>query len=178
MWTQSQGEGVLIKVYASCGPTRIPTQYQFSVNGTSNDKNKGHMFSYTSKKLLDTQHTYSVNSSMIQCAKNKEIEDDCELPSDFTWQKWRKKERIQLVIDESQDHPNWQYILLEENEEKLWEFKEKSEKEEPFDITQYGQVLEYGLGKEPPNKLKHEFEREYGINIMLQELLRAIKFQN
>ena len=125
------------------------------------------MFSYTSKKLLDTQHTYSVNSSMIRCAKNNElkIEDDYELPSDFTWQKWKKKERIQLVIDESQDHPNWKYVLLEENEEKVWEFKEKREKGEPFDITQYGQVLKYGLGKEPPNELKHEFEREYGINI-------------
>ena len=148
-------------------PPKSLHSINFHVNGASNDKNKGHMFSYTSKKLLDTQHTYSVNSSMIRCAENKEIEDDCELPSDFTWQKWKKKERIQLVIDESQDHPNWQYVLLEENEEKIWEFKEKRKKGLAFDITQYGQVLEYGLGKEPPNELKHEFERVYSINITL-----------
>jgi hypothetical protein len=102
---KAREKGILVKVYASCGPTQIPTQYQFSVHGASNDKNTGHMFSYTSKKLLETQHTYSVNSSMVRCAEEKKIEDSCELPPDYTWQKWRKKEQIQLIVDESQGRP-------------------------------------------------------------------------
>ena len=163
MWTQGQGEGNTHQVYASCGPTQIPTQYQFSVHGASNDKNTGHMFSYTSKQLLETQHTYSVNSSVIRCAENKEIEDDCELLSDYTWQKWKKKEQIQLIIDESRSRPTWQYVLLEENEAKIWEFKEKRAKGEPIDVSQYGQVLESGWGKEPPNEVKHEIERKYDM---------------
>ena len=32
---KAKEKGVLIKVYASCGPTQIPTQHQFSVNGAS-----------------------------------------------------------------------------------------------------------------------------------------------
>ena len=162
---KARERGMLIKVYASCGPTQIPTRYQFSVHGAANDKNNDHMFSYTSKKLLDTQHTYSVNSSMIRCADKKKIEDKCELPSDYTWQKWRKKEQIQLIIDESQECPTWQYVLIEENQTKIWEFKEKKEKGEPFDVTQYGQILKSGSGIEPPNEVKYEMEKEYGINI-------------
>ena len=160
---KAREKGILIKVYASCGPTQIPMQYQFSVHGASSDKNTGHIFSYTSKQLLETQHTYSVNSSVIRCAENKEIEDDCELLSDYTWQKWKKKEQIHLIIDESRSCPTWQFVLLEENEAKIWEFKEKRAKGEPIDVTQYGQVLESGWGREPPNEVKHEIERKYDI---------------
>ena len=162
---KAREKGILIKVYASCGPTQIPTQYQFSVHGASNDRNKGHMFSYTSKQLLDTQHTYSVNSSVIRCRDSEHIEDTCLLQSDCTWQKWRKREHIQLIVDvdESHSRPTWQYVLLDDNETKVWEFKEKRGKGEPIDVTEYGRILESGWGKEPSNEVKHEIEREYHL---------------
>ena len=159
---KAREKGVLIKVYASCLPTQVPTQYHFSVHGAANDKNSGHMFSYTSKLLSDTQHTYSVNSSIIRCSNHSHIEAVCMLQSDFTWQKWRMKERISLAVDDSHGHPFWQYVLLIDDEVKVHEFKNMREKGEPLDVTKYGQILEFGWGNGPPNEVKDSIERKYG----------------
>ena len=160
---KSREKGTLIKVYASCGPTQIPTQYQFSVHGAANDKNTGQMFSYTSKQLLATQQTYSLNSTVIRCG-NEDIELECMLRAGCTWKEWRRRERIELIVDESQGRPSWQYVLLDDDDEKEWEFKEKKAKGEPVDVAQYGRILESGWGKEPPNEAWHDIEKEFGIS--------------
>ena len=144
---KAKEKGMLIKVYASCRQKQIPRQYVFSVHGAANDKNLGHMFSYTSKRLLDDQYTYSVNSSVIRCCKDgKTIEDVCELQSDFTWREFRVKERIKLFVDESHSRPTWEYVLLKDDKDKICEFKNKRGRRELTGehIAQYGQILESG----------------------------------
>ena len=163
---KAREKGMLIKVYASCRPAQIPTQYQFSINGAANDKNSGDMFSYTSKQLLETQHTYSVNSSILNC-DNKKIEDVCVLPSDLTWQEWRIKQRIELFVDEtSHSRPSWQYVLLSDDEDKICEFKNRRDKGAltEAEVAQYGTLIESGWGKEPSNEVKHKvFNTRYSI---------------
>ena len=75
-----------------------------------------------------------------------------------------RMERIELIVDESQGRPSWQYVLLDDDDEKEWEFKEKKAKGEPVDVAQYGRILESGWGKEPPNEAWHDIEKEFGIS--------------
>ena len=178
---KAREKGILIKVYASCRPMQIPMQYQFSLHGTANDKNSGEMFSYTSKQLLEEQHTYSLNSSVIQCATDKKIEDECELPSHFTWQDWKINERLCWFVDKaSYSRPMWQYVLLRDNEREICEFRNKKERSiltgshMQVHATDYEQILESGWGIEPPNEVKIRMESCTHLLTLAQSLKERV----
>ena len=62
---KAREKGILVKVYASCLPSQIPTQYRYTVNAIDDD-----LTYYTSKHLSDTQHTYGYNFTVIRCENN------------------------------------------------------------------------------------------------------------
>ena len=93
---KAKEKGMLIKVCASCLPSQIPTRYQLTVYGGGNDKKTGDKYTESSKYLLDTQHTFSVNSSRVRCRPTATIDDPCTLKHWYTWQKLRDFNRIHL----------------------------------------------------------------------------------
>ena len=95
---RAREKGVLIKVFASCKSAEIPTEYQFSVSGTFNDKNTGKMGYKISRKQLKTQTTDYVDSSELRC-NNKTICEPCTLQPGYTWRKLSLTERVYLVHD-------------------------------------------------------------------------------
>lgn len=71
----------------------------------------------------------------------------------------------------SNGKPCWAYLCIKPSMAKA--FKDAREKG-PFDIEDYGSIIESGEGIEPPANVKRRMEVEYGMNHHYEdELLRA-----
>ncbi len=69
--------------------------------------------------------------------------------------------------------PCWAYMCVKPSMAKS--FKEARDKG-AFDIEQYGSVIEYGYGSEPPEEVKKRMEVEYGMNHHYEDdLLQAVE---
>ena len=156
-------KGILLKVYASCKPTEVAATYCFSVHAAQNDKNNGTMSYYITKELRETQHSYGVNCTDIRCGKR--FEEPCALPSEYTWHKWDENHRVFLVRGNDRGRPAWHYVLLVDDEETIKIFKEKTQGDaagtQSIDVTNFGQVIKSGWGKDPPNEVKDWIDKNY-----------------
>ena len=157
---KAREKGILIKVFASCRSNEIPTEYCYSVSGSSNDKNTG-IFRHLDKQLSETQETNSVNSSKLRC-RHKTIDEPCTLQSGYTWRKFNALERVFLIRGKDRGEPAWHYVLLE-NDEDIKKFRAKLASG-IVDVDNYGQVLKSGWGKNPPNEVRQEIEKEYFLS--------------
>lgn len=67
----------------------------------------------------------------------------------------------------------WAYMCIKPSMAKS--FKDARERG-AFDIEDYGTVIEYGEGANPPDDVKRRMEREYGMNHNYEDdLLRAVE---
>ena len=153
---KAKEKGMLIKVYAACLPSQIPTRFQLTVHGGGNDKKTGDKYTESSKYLLETQHTFSTNSSRIRC-NGKDIADPCTLKAGFTWIKWRNYNRIHLVKGNDGSQPCWCYLKLTDDEEVIHNVKLGKLK-----ASEYGIVIKRGFDEEPPESVKKSISEEYG----------------
>ena len=156
---KAREKGIIIKVYASCKPNQIPTEYRYSVSGADSDKNTGVMGHYLSKQLLETQITYGINSSHISCS-NKTITEPCTLKPGYTWRKKEEGRRVRLVRGKDHGRPVWHYVLVVDDEDTMHEFLEKI-KSGQVDVADYGRVLHSGWGDDPPNDIRERLDEEY-----------------
>ena len=156
-------KGILLKVYASCKPTEVAATPCFSVQCVVNDKNNGSMSYYLGRKLRKTQHSYGVNYTDIRCGKK--FEEPCALPPEHTWHKWLENQRVYLVRGSDHGRPAWHYVLLVDDEETIKIFKEKTQGEaagtETINVSNFGQVIKSGWGKEPPNQVRDWIDKNY-----------------
>jgi len=68
--------------------------------------------------------------------------------------------------------PCWAYMCVKPSMAKP--FKDAREKG-GFNLEEYGSVIEYGQGVEPPDAIKMRMEKEYGMNHHYEDdLLRAV----
>ena len=155
---KAREKGILIKVFTSCKSNKIPTEYNFSMSGMMNDKNTGTMTFWRLKQLLVAQTTDSINSSLIRCSQ-KTIMEPCTLKPGLTWRK--KASKVYLVRGKNQGRSLWHYVLLVDDQDTIDEFLEKITKSGSLNVTDYGQVLQSGWGKDPPNDLAEGMEEEY-----------------
>ena len=149
-------KGMLIKVYAACLPTQIPTKFQLTVYGGGNDKISGDKYTKSSEYLLDTQHTYSTNSTRLRCS-GETIDDRCTLKEQFTWMQWRIYNRIHLEKWNDGSQLCWQYIKLIDDEEVIHNVKLGRSK-----ALENGVVLRKGVGEGPLECAKQWINQEYG----------------
>ena len=156
---KAREKGMLIKVYASCKSNEIPTEYHYFVSGVFNDKNIGVLGCWPSKKLLETQTTEGIDSSVLRC-NNNTIDDPCTLQPDYTWRKWRELGRLYLVRGKDRGEHAWYYVLVADDEDTIREFHEKV-KSGRVDVADYGQVLHSGWGRDPPNEVRDRINKEY-----------------
>ena len=153
---KAKERGMLIKVYASCLPTQIPTKFQLTVRGGGNDKDTGDKYTESSKYLLDTQHTYSTNSTRIRCS-SRTIDDPCTLKGLFTWINWRAYNRVHLEKCVNGSQLSWQYVKLIDDEEVIHNVKLGKLK-----ASENGVVIKKGVGEDPPESVKQWINQEYG----------------
>ena len=151
---------ILIKVYASCRSTEIPIEYCYAVNGTNSDKNTGTMSFYVSKKLLETQTTDSVDSTILHC-NNETLNDICTLRSDYTWRNWRESKRIFLVRGlEENGKACWHYVLVQDDNSIIDRFKVNVTLGN-VDLANYGEILASGYGEDPPIQVIDRINQKY-----------------
>ena len=151
-------KGILLKVIASCKPTEVAASPCFSVRCAVNDKNKGGMAYYGGRKLRETQHSYGINFTAIQC--DKKFEEPCALSPDYTWRKRNEGNRVYLVRGKDRSRPAWHYVLLVDDEDTVKAFHEKV-KEGTVDVANYGEVLKSGWGENPPNEIKDWIDKNF-----------------
>ena len=156
---------ILLKVYASCKPTEVAATPCFSVRCALNDKNNRMMAYYLGRKLRETQHSYGINFTKIQCGMK--FKDPCALSLGQTWQNLYDSRRVYLVKGEDRGRPAWYFVLVVDDEETIKLFEEKVQGEAAgsgiINLESFGQVLKSGFGKEPPNQVRDRIEKEYLI---------------
>ena len=155
-------KGIFIKVYASCQPEERAATNCFFVqaveNDTNTDDNSGILKYYTTKKLSKSQHCYGASTTRVMCKKS--AEEACALRPEFTWRKWREGERIHLVRGEDHGRAAWHYILLDDDPETKREFLQTVASGD-IDVADYGKLLKFGWGRDPPQEVKDEILRPY-----------------
>ena len=163
---KAREKGILIKVCASCLPSEIPTQYQFTVNAMDRD-NESTTY-WIGRWLQDTQHAYGEDFSKIRCDNKSIDQQQCTMYPNCTWGKWRLSDRVHLIMDKegSSGHPAWWYVMVEDDEEMKLKFKLRGNN---CNFTAYGQVLVRGYGEEPPSEVRDRMDEQYPTyNIGLQ----------
>ncbi len=80
---------------------------------------------------------------------------------EYTWMKASQGDRLYLVRGKDRGQPAWHYVLLVDDEEIKQAFEEKV-KSGNVDVALYGQVLQSGWGRDPPNELRDEMDKQYG----------------
>ncbi len=158
-------KGILLKVYASCRRGEVANSLIFPVKCMMNDKNSRILSFWTAKELQTLQHSFGLNFTVLRCGKAPQ--DSCSLTSpEYTWIKrcqglWR----LFLVRGADRGRPAWHYVLLVDDEEMARAFKTKTQGDSAgtltIDVSDYGQVLKSGFGKDPPNEIRDEMEKQY-----------------
>ena len=88
---------MIIKVFTSCQSYEIPTEYRYSVSGTSNDKNTGVIGFCGGKRLINKQTTVNLDCSKLRCG-SKTIDEPCTLKPHHTWKKSEKEKESVLSV--------------------------------------------------------------------------------
>ncbi len=74
---------------------------------------------------------------------------------------------------EENGNPCWAYMCIKPSMAKSFS---DARAKGAFEIEDYGTVIEYGDGVNPPDEIKRRMEREYGMNHNYEDdLLRAIE---
>ena len=156
---KARERGVLIKIFASCQSSEIPTEYCFSVNGVSNDKNTGLMKFKSLRQMTETQKKDFVDPSKL-CCSNKTIEKPCTLPPDYSWS---KKRRICLVRGRVGDRMAWRYIMLVDDKKTIQTFQQQLQagRLQLTDVDNYSKILASGWGEVPPKDVEEKINEEY-----------------
>ena len=153
---------IFLSTTASCRDTEVPFRLLHSLRAYTNDKNTGVLGGWGNGwEVTKSQHIKSASVSSIQC-KNKSIDEPCTLRHDYTWKKMSECERVYLVRGKDRSHPAWHYVLLVDDEKTIKEFHDKVEAGR-LDVADYGEVLESGWGRDPPNEVKDRIESIYHV---------------
>ena len=159
-------KNIFISAESSCKDSEVPYQLLNSVRSYTNDKNTGVLGGWADGwEVAKGQHIKEASVKSIQC-KTKSIDGPCTLGPHDTWLKVLNSDRIFLIRGQDKGRPAWHYAVLVDDEETIRIFKELTQGENAgkntIDITNYGQVVKSGWGKDPPNDVKEWMEEHYG----------------
>ncbi len=153
-------KGILLKVYASCRPSEVASSLAYSVGGIENNKNTGTLTYWMyNKELHESQHPFGINFTALYCGKTPIEPCACTSPK-YTWMKRYQGDRLYLVRDKDRGRPAWQYVVLKDDEETICEFRKKVASS-TFNAADYGEIVESGLGKDPPREVADELVKQY-----------------
>ena len=157
-------KGILLKVYAACEAGQDTAELCYFTQAMELEED-GFVYHWTRKELSDQQKTHCVDFTDIRCGKGKERE--CSIASDSTWSTaWEVIDnRLFLARGTDRGRPAWHYILLDDDVEKIRDFKHKIQRENAgkytINLEEYGVILKSGVGKDPPQDVQDWFDN-YG----------------
>ena len=155
-------QSILLKVNASCKSHQVPHALLYSARGRGNDAETGVLYAkLQGYEVEQGQHVARINSTRITCKKGASFVDPCLIASDFTWDKRRENERIQLVQGEHQGRKGWWYVFLHDVEEMEEQFdaKRRNGTLNHINLSYFGCVFKSGWGETPPEKLQRAIRR-------------------
>ena len=156
-------KGILVKVFASCLANEIPAELAFSTHCAENNMstgNIGYTIGFHSKEIHEGQHPSGLDFILVRCI-NK-IDKPCTMAPGSTWEQWRTVQRVFLFRGKDKGRPAWHYVILKDNEDTQKAFDEKFAL--CLDLTDYGEIVKSGWGKDPPDDVVKEIEEKYYIN--------------
>ena len=147
-------KGILLKVYAACGTGQDTAELCYTTRAMK-VKDGGYTYYWTGEELS----TLCVNFTSIRCGK--EEEEECSISSDSTWSTAGEviSDRIFIVHGNNRGHPAWYYILLDDDAEKIRDFRQG---ESTLSLINYGTVLKSGWGRDPPQDVNDWIDK-YGF---------------
>ncbi len=157
-------KGILLKVYASCRPSEVASSLAYSVyvGGMINHKNTGSLvYGTDNKELHESQHTLGINFTKLYCGKTPLEPCACTSPK-YTWMKRYQGHRGLWCIVRGKDRgrPVWHCVVLKDDEETIREFRNKFASGTVI-VADYGEVLKSGWGKDPPQEVVDELDKQY-----------------
>jgi hypothetical protein len=93
---KAREKGMIIKIFTSCNPKEIPTEYRHTIDGMNNEVNTGDMSFWTATQLLKTQTTNGIDSSELNC-QSETINEPCTLQPGLTWRRLEEIKRKSSV---------------------------------------------------------------------------------
>ena len=127
----------------------------------------GLVYHRISKELSEQQKSFGVNFTEVRCRRREG--EECAIASDSTWSTASEvtSGKIFIVRRRDEDKPAWYYILLNDDPEKIKEFKHKTQGENAdkgtINVNEYGTVLRSGWGKDPSQEEKERMGEKYGL---------------
>ena len=162
-------KGILLKVYAACEAGQDTAELCYFTRAMEL-REDGFVHHWTSKELSDQQRTHGVDFTAIRCGKGKE--EECSIASDSTWSTASEvfSNRLFILRGKDQGQLAWCYVLLDDDVEKIRDFKHKTQGENTgkytINVTEYGLVLKSGFGKDPPQDAQDWIDN-YGKHLPL-----------
>ena len=154
-------KGILLKVYAACRTGQDTAELCYTTRGMEVE-NDGHLWYWTSKELSDHQNSFGVDFTELRCGKGEG--EECAIASDSTWSNDSEitSGRKFILRGTEKGGPAWWYVLLDDNAEKIREFKHNMHGKYTINPETYGTVLRHGLGKDPSQEDKDWMNEKYG----------------
>ena len=163
-------KGILLKVYATCEKGQDTAELCYLTRNMELDDD-GFVYHWYRNNLSNHQRAFGVNFTAIRCGKGKE--EECSIASDSTWSTAREviDNRLHRVRGtDCQGQPAWYYVLLDDDVEKIRDFKHKIQRKNAdkhlIDLEEHGIVLKSGFGKDPPQDAQDWFYN-YGKHLCL-----------
>ena len=157
-------KGILLKVCAACETGQDTAELCYFTRAMEL-KEDGFVYHRFRKKLSDQQKTFGVDFTEIRCGKGKE--EECSIASDSTWSTAREVfgNRLFRVRGTDRGRSTWYYVLLDDDAEKIRDFKHKIQEKNAgkytIHIKEYGVILKSGFGKNPPQDVQ-DWIKNYG----------------
>ena len=141
-------KGILLKVYAACRTGQDTAKLYYATRGMK-VKSDGNVGIWNIKKLSDQQKSFGVDFTNVssRCGKRKSTwSTDSRVTTD----------RIRIVHGTSKGRLAWWYILLDDDPEKIEEFRHKTINYSKLipNMKEYGTILKAGFGEYPPQDVR------------------------
>ena len=152
----SREKGILINVFTSCQAYQEATILAYEnecMNIVEND------LLFMGNKTLSSGQT-TINALFTKIGCNNKPEEECKYTrSNKTWKNTILGARVYKVCGKDGDKPAWHYVLVDED--KVQEFKDKVATG-TIDVSDYGEVLYSGWGKDPPQDIIDKVDHRFG----------------
>ena len=144
----SEIKGILLKVFAACKTGQNTAELCYTTRAMDS-KDDGCIHQCWGMELNLQQTTFGVDFTDVRCTSR--TQEECCIASESTWSTAGEvtSGRIRLLLGHEQGCRTWQYILLDDDVEKMREFKQKVLHGNVY-ATDYGIILHSGRGGNPP----------------------------
>ena len=158
-------KGILLKVSAACRTGQDTAELCYTTRSMELGDD-GYVYHLTGKELSVQQDTFGVDFTTMRC--KKEEKEECSIAPNFTWSTAREVilGRAFILRGKDRGRPSWQYVLLDDDAEKIKNFNHKIMEESfTIDARDYGTILRSGWGKDPSQEDKDWIYRALRLSI-------------